>query len=96
MPPGGPHDHPLTDIIHFQIPTYSPEADAGIRELSQLLSESELFEWFRASVPWLDWAPGKMPGRARAKRVERKVATKLEWARERAQESGWDVSQRGG
>jgi hypothetical protein len=39
-------DHPLTDIINHQIPTFSPEIDELIRRLNRLIRPSDLDEIF--------------------------------------------------
>ncbi|MEO8533634.1 MAG: hypothetical protein ABI441_07785 [Flavobacterium sp.] len=44
MAAGGPGDHPLKDILHFQMNVYDTECDNLIRELSTYLSESVLYK----------------------------------------------------
>jgi hypothetical protein len=44
MPNGNIHDHPVTDIVAYGIPTYSPEVDASSRRSSTRLDELDLPE----------------------------------------------------
>lgn len=48
MDAGGPGDHPLKDILHFNMNVYDRECDTIIRELSKYISEDELYE----SIDW--------------------------------------------
>jgi hypothetical protein len=48
MAAGGPGDHPLKDILHFNMNVYDRECDTIIRELSKYISEDELYE----SIDW--------------------------------------------
>ena len=48
MAAGGPGDHPLKDILHFNLHVFDDECDAIIRELSTCLSENELYD----SIDW--------------------------------------------
>jgi hypothetical protein len=41
MPNGKPGDHPLTDIVVYQIPTFTPEIDALVREIHALAPSAE-------------------------------------------------------
>jgi hypothetical protein len=44
-------DHPLTDIVHWKIPTFSPTADALVAEIIQLGAERELETTFNLFAP---------------------------------------------
>ena len=49
MAAGGPGDHPLKDILHFDMHVFDDECDAIIRELANYLSEDALYarvDWF--------------------------------------------------
>jgi len=49
MAAGGPGDHPLKDVLHFNMNVYDTECDHLIRELSKHMSEDELYsgiDWF--------------------------------------------------
>ena len=48
MAAGGPGDHPLKDILHFDMHVFDDECDAIIRELSTCMSEDALYD----SVDW--------------------------------------------
>ena len=46
MAAGGPHDHPLTDIVKFKLKVYNEVCDQSVREISKLVSMNELYEMF--------------------------------------------------
>ena len=48
MAAGGPGDHPLKDILYFDMNVYDNECDNIIKELSKYISEDELYE----SIDW--------------------------------------------
>lgn len=48
MAAGGPGDHPLKDILHFDMHVFDDECDAIIRDLANYLPEDELY----ASIDW--------------------------------------------
>ena len=48
MAAGGPGDHPLKDLLHFDMHVFDDECDALIRELSNYLSEAQLYD----SIDW--------------------------------------------
>lgn len=50
MAAGGPGDHPLTDIVNFNLEVYNKECDGLIREISKLVSLNQLYEMF----DWFD------------------------------------------
>ena len=81
MAAGGPGDHPLSDIVRYNIPVYGPEADGAIRELSRLLSPRELDEWWETEIAW----------HCDPTTAFKCSSTKLVWARCRAKQSGWEV-----
>jgi hypothetical protein len=43
-------DHPLTDILVHKLEIYGPEADELIREISELSSRRELYEWWDEEI----------------------------------------------
>lgn len=43
-------DHPLTDILVYGMEIYGPEADELIREISELSSRRELYEWWDEEI----------------------------------------------
>lgn len=48
MAAGGPGDHPLKDILHFNMHVFDDECDAIIRELSSHMSEDAMYD----SIDW--------------------------------------------
>jgi len=48
MAAGGPGDHPLKDILHFEMNVYDEECDNLIRELSKYVPENILYQ----SIDW--------------------------------------------
>jgi len=51
MPNGRKHDNPITDIIHWKIPVFSPTADALIAEIVRLGGEKQLESAFNLFSP---------------------------------------------
>ncbi len=49
---GKPGDHPLTDILVHKLEIYGPEADNLVREISELSSRHELYEWWDSEINW--------------------------------------------
>jgi hypothetical protein len=48
MPAGGPGDHPLTDILNFNLDVYDKKCDELIRKISKFVSNhilSGMFDW---------------------------------------------------
>lgn len=43
-------EHPLTDILVHGLEVYGPEADELIREVSELSSRRELYEWWDEEI----------------------------------------------
>jgi len=54
---GKPGDHPITDIVKWKVPRFSPTADALIAEIVQLGAERELESAFNLFAPpgWFDF-----------------------------------------
>jgi len=48
MAAGGPGDHPLKDILHFDMNVYDAECDNLIRELAKYVPENILYQ----SIDW--------------------------------------------
>lgn len=44
MSAGGLGDHPLKDILHFEMNVYDEECDNLIRELAKYIPENELYK----------------------------------------------------
>jgi hypothetical protein len=47
-----PGDHPLTDIVLHRIETYGSQVDELIREISELSSQWELYDWWNREINW--------------------------------------------
>ncbi len=80
MTMGGPGDHPISDILHFNLPRYSSKIDNLIKEIAKYLPEysiDTLMNWF--SPPPLD-------------EMEAILSQKLKELRASAQKDGWDVN----
>jgi len=78
---GGPGDHPITDVLNWDLPVYGDEADAIIRRLAPLLSIRELYEFWESEIGWECKPPAALPV----------LRSKLRWAKHRAEESGWEA-----
>jgi hypothetical protein len=81
MAAGRPGDHPITDLMLWDLPVYGAEADAMFRRLAQLLSAQDLNSWWESDLGW-----GVTPEAARAA-----ISEKLKWALSRAKANEWQV-----
>ncbi len=52
MAAGSPGDHPLTDVINYDLETYGKEADDILKKLSPLMSRRELWWWWEKKIGW--------------------------------------------
>jgi len=83
MANGKPHDHPLTDILRYNLEVYGLEADELIRKIGKLSSPRELHEWWQREIGWsADRDAALQKARARYEQVLK-----------RARESGWETSE---
>ena len=49
MAAGGKGDHPLNDILHYNLEVYSKKCDSLIRDISKLIDKNsmlEMIDWF--------------------------------------------------
>ena len=79
MTMGGAGDHPITDILLYDLPVFSPKVDGLIKEIAKYLPDyriNTLMNWF--SPPPLD-------------EMEIFLSKKLEELKEDAQKNGWSV-----
>ncbi len=81
MAAGGPGDHPLTDVIFYNIETYGVEADNLLKKLDQLMSSHEILEWWEKEIGW------KCPTETVLLKIKKQYAI----AKERAKSSGWEI-----
>ena len=78
---GGPGDHPLSDVVHYDLEVYGNEADGLLKKLAPLLSERELREWWEKEIGW-NCSPQAALDKIRAR---------LSAAESRAGDSGWEL-----
>jgi hypothetical protein len=52
MSSGGPGDHPLAGITHWNRPSYGEQTDALIQKIARLCSRRELYEWWEKEIGW--------------------------------------------
>jgi hypothetical protein len=81
MANGKPHDHPLTDILHYTLPVYGEQADDLIRRIAELCSRRELNEWWEREIGWT----------ADKELALNKAQLQLNSLMLRAKESGWEM-----
>jgi hypothetical protein len=82
MANGKPGDHPLTDVLFHKLETYGPEADHLIREISELSSQYELYDWWKAEINWS----------TDREIVLRKAEARYRELMQRSRMSGWDAT----
>ena len=81
MANGKPQDHPLTDILNYELDVYGAEADDLIRKIDKLCSRRELDEWWEREIGW-------SPDRAT---ILGKAQIRYQQLLERARDSGWEM-----
>jgi hypothetical protein len=84
MPSGGPGDHPLTDILRFNLDVYSKTCDSLIREISKFVSVDDLFEMF-------DWFNISPDSKSNVEEFELHLKAKLNELKEKAKNDGWEI-----
>jgi hypothetical protein len=84
MAAGGPCDHPLTDVVNFNLKVYNKECDELIREISKLVSMNQLYEMF-------DWFDNFSATKSQLENFEVELSEKLEKLKENAKSNGWEV-----
>lgn len=84
MAAGGPGDHPLTDIVNFNLKVYNSECDELVRQISKLVSKHELYEMF-------DWFDNFSATESQLEKFEIELKKKLENLKEKAKSDGWEV-----
>ncbi len=82
MAAGGPGDHPLTDVINYDIETYGKEADDLLKKLWPLMSRRELWEWWEKEIGW----------ECKPETALLKIKDQYLIAQGRAKNSGWEIS----
>ncbi|EKT4550760.1 hypothetical protein JE952_002416 [Flavobacterium psychrophilum] len=84
MAAGGPGDHPITDIINFNLKVYNKECDELIKEISKLVSMNQLYEMF-------DWFDNFSATKSKLKNFEIELNKKLEKLKANAKDKGWET-----
>ena len=84
MAAGGPHDHPLTDIVNFKLKVYNEICDQLVREISKLVSMNELYEMF-------DWFDNFSATKSQLENFEIELNIKLENLKANAKINGWEI-----
>jgi hypothetical protein len=84
MAAGGPGDHPLTDVVNFNLKVYNKECDEIIREISKLVSLNQLYEMF-------DWFDNFSATKSQLENFEVELNEKLKKLKVNAKSNGWEV-----
>ncbi len=84
MAAGGPCDHPLTDIVNFNLKVYNEECDELIRQISKLVSIHQLYEMF-------DWFDNFSASETQLENFKVELNEKLEKLKVNAKSNGWEV-----
>ena len=77
MAAGGPR----SDVLHYGLEVYGPDADALLKKLAPFMSRRELWDWWRKEIGWDCKAKGALV----------KIRLQLEFAETRARENGWET-----
>lgn len=85
MAAGGPRDHPLTDIVNYNLEVYSEKCDRLIREMTKFLSLDRLYEMF-------DWKDNFSITDKQLNEFELILERKLFELKEQAIKNGWEIS----
>ena len=83
MAAGGPGDHPLTDILNFNLDVYNKECDGLIRQISKFVSIQSLYEMF-------NWFDNFSATENQLKTFEEKLSIKLIELQAMAESNGWE------
>jgi len=78
---GKPGDHPLNDILMHRLEIYGTEVDELIREISELSSRRELYEWWEEEIK----------GSSDRELVQRKAEARYAELMQRSRSSGWEA-----
>ena len=79
---GKPGDHPLTDVLAYDLEIYGTEADDLIRKIAKLCSRRELDIWWDREIHWSKDRD----------LVLRRARSHYEDLLKRARESGWETN----
>ena len=81
MPPGAIGDHPLTDILAYNVDVYGAEASNLIRKIRDLSSINELDEWWDKEIGW----------KASSELALEKSKSRYEELLKRGEDQGWEI-----
>jgi hypothetical protein len=84
MAAGGPGDHPLTDVVKYNIDVFNQQCDTLIREIAKFVSLYELSEMF-------DWFSITTNSKSELEEFEIQLKVKLQELREKAEKGGWEL-----
>ena len=84
MAAGGPGDHPLTDIVNYNLEVYNKRCDELISEISKFVSFDRLHEMF-------DWNDNFSMTNEQLKEFEVVLGNKLSELKEHAIKNGWEI-----
>ena len=84
MTAGGPGDHPLTDILLYNLEVYGKSCDQLIKDISGFVSFNTLHEMF-------DWFDISTTSEMQIKEFEKELITKFQKLKEQAIKNGWEI-----
>jgi hypothetical protein len=84
MAAGGPGDHPMTDVVKYNLDVFGKTCDSLIREIAKLVSFFELSEMF----DWFEIHPDSQP---EIEKFELQLKEKLQELKEKAKKDGWEL-----
>ncbi|SDL51929.1 hypothetical protein SAMN04488034_1232 [Salinimicrobium catena] len=83
MAAGGPADHPLTDILIYNLDVYNKKCDDLVRQISKFVSIHTLFEMF-------DWFDNFSATEEQLIEFEKVLSLKLNELQSLAESNGWE------
>ena len=83
MAAGGSSDHPLTDILKYNLDVYNKKCDDLVRQISKYVSIQTLFEMF-------DWFDNFSAKEEQLEEFERALSHKLNELQSLAKTNGWE------
>jgi hypothetical protein len=84
MAAGGPTDHPLTDIVRFNLEVYNKTCDELVKEISKYVSLQDLFGMF-------DWVDNFSASKSDLDKFEKQLRNKLQELKNEAINNGWEI-----
>jgi hypothetical protein len=82
MAAGGPNDHPLFDVIDYNLTVYGTVCDELIKQISTFVSRDDMYEMY-------DWFDDNRLNKLQEFEVE--LRTKLDELKQRAKSNGWEI-----